>query len=53
MKGLNPFHIMGLTILWLLVIGPLWLVGWGVMRIARRTHMIAQAWCRLCMWLLP
>ena len=50
---MNPFHVMGLTLLWLLVVGPLWLFGWGVMRISRRVNQFASVWCRLCMKLLP
>jgi hypothetical protein len=49
----NEYVLAGLTLLWLLAVGPLWLVGWGAMWIARRVHIIASAWCRFCLWLYP
>lgn len=50
---LNPLHRIGLVYLWLFFVGPLWLAGWGVREIAYQLHILAMAWCRLCVRLLP
>lgn len=42
-----------LVVLWMVVLGPLWLAGWGVLRISRRINQIAAYWCRFLLFLYP
>lgn len=40
-------------LLWLALLGPLWLVGWGVLDVTRRLNRIASMWCRFLLKFYP
>jgi hypothetical protein len=42
-----------LVTLWLLVFGPLWLLGWCILRITKRLNQLAAYWCRFLMLVFP
>lgn len=42
-----------LVLPWLLVFGPLWLVGWGVLRVSKRINWLAAHWCWFLLFVYP
>lgn len=41
------------VLLWLVFIGPLWLVGWGVLHSTKVLNRVAAVWCKALLALFP
>lgn len=42
-----------LVFLWLVVFGPLWLAGWGVLHASKQINRLAAHWCRFLLFVFP
>lgn len=42
-----------LVLLWIVVFGPLWLIGWGVLQATKSVNLLASHWCRFLLMVFP
>ena len=47
------FFIWSAVVLWIVFVGPLWLLGWGVLHATKQINRAAGLWCRACISLFP